>query len=212
MVALVRLERKDTYSVVRDGGGWEHLAVSPGLRESGRRAWLVSVAERTPLPHDMDSPENLDRMADFFSRLSPDHLEEIPRHYAADVHLSDPINEAVGHRQIHAVMSDLFRQLQEVRFEILNRSGDSRIGFLHWNMHYHFRKKPRCIEGVTMLVFNPEGFVTHHQDFWDASLAIYGEFPLLGLAMKGIRKVVAVKHDKPAPAETLPAGGPAGSS
>ena len=133
-------------------------------------------------------------LANFFEKLNPAALEELDALYSNTIAFSDPINQANGIAQLKTVLVDLFKQLNNIQIEVSNQSGDRQHGFIRWTMSYEFRGKPRSIDGVTFARFDDTGRITKQDDYWDASFPIYGEFPLMGLAMKGIRRLVTVKH------------------
>ena len=60
-------------------------------------------------------------------------------------------------------------------------------------MHYQFRGRERIITGTSHLRFAPDGRVAAQTDHWDASFPVYGEFPVIGWAMRGIKRMVAMK-------------------
>lgn len=135
-------------------------------------------------------------MAAFFSEMSPENVIQVRELYAQNATFRDPINEVKGSQAIEEVMADLFRQLKNIRVVVRDMHGNEDAGCLLWNMHYEFRGKSRTIPGVSHFRFNEEGKVTAQEDFWDASFVLYGEFPLLGLAMRGIRRMVQVKSSR----------------
>jgi len=135
-------------------------------------------------------------MAAFFSEMSPENVIQVRELYAQNATFRDPINEVKGSQAIEEVMADLFRQLKNIRVVVRDMHGNEDAGCLLWNMHYEFRGKSRTIPGVSHFRFNEEGKVTAQEDFWDASFVLYGEFPVLGLAMRGIRRMVQVKSSR----------------
>ena len=140
-----------------------------------------------------DDRRHLARMAGFFHEMTSEQVGQVKTLYAVDAAFNDPINEVVGAEAIEKVMADLFKQLKHVTIAVKDMHGDDRSGFLQWNMHYEFRGKKRSIPGVSHFRFNQAGLVTQQEDFWDASFVLYGEFPILGAMMRGIRKMVRVK-------------------
>lgn len=141
---------------------------------------------------DIFSPTQ--RLANFFDTLSESTLAHLDTLYHPDIQFQDPINQANGIEQLNSVFKDLFHQLKEIEIRVGDRQGDAHSGFLRWTMKYRFRRHHRTIEGTTHASFNADGLVKTQTDFWDASFPIYGEFPLVDLAMKGIKKVVTVRH------------------
>ncbi len=134
------------------------------------------------------------RLASFFDSLTQESLKELNLIYHPDVQFKDPINEASGLAQLDHVFKDLFTQLQDITIKVTDRGGDSTSGFIRWTMDYRFRRHNRSIDGVTHAKFDERGLITHQTDFWDASFPIYGEFPIVGLTMRGIRRIVRVRH------------------
>jgi hypothetical protein len=143
-----------------------------------------------------ESKLSLAKMAAFFSEMSPENVIQVRELYAQNATFRDPINEVKGSQAIEEVMADLFRQLKNIRVVVRDMHGNEDAGCLLWNMHYEFRGKSRTIPGVSHFRFNEEGKVTAQEDFWDASFVLYGEFPVLGLAMRGIRRMVQVKSSR----------------
>lgn len=140
-----------------------------------------------------DDKRHLARMAGFFHEMTIDHVDQVQKLYSTEACFKDPINEVIGADAIQKVMADLFKQLKNVNIAVKDMHGDDRSGFLQWNKHYEFRSKKRTIPGVSHFRFNEQGQVIQQEDFWDASFVLYGEFPMLGAIMRGIRRMVRVK-------------------
>lgn len=134
------------------------------------------------------------RLADFFDQLSPGAIASLPTVYDSKIIFQDPVNRAEGLPQLETVFKDLFKQLQNVRMTIRSTQGNNAHGFILWTMDYEFRGNRRSIDGVTYAEFSATGQTKEQKDYWDSAFPIYGEFPLVGLAMKGIRRIVSVKH------------------
>ncbi len=143
-----------------------------------------------------ESKLSLAKMAAFFSEMSPENVVQVRDLYAQDATFRDPINEVKGAHAIEEVMADLFRQLKNIRVVVREMHGNEDAGCLLWNMHYEFRGKSRTIPGVSHFRFDQSGKVVAQEDYWDASFVLYGEFPGLGLAMRGIRRMVQVKASR----------------
>lgn len=135
----------------------------------------------------------LARMAGFFQEMNASNVGRVRELYAAEATFRDPINEVTGVKSIEAVMADLFRQLKNIRVVVREMRGDENAGFLLWTMHYNFRGNTRSIPGVSHFRFNPAGLVAAQEDYWDASFVLYGEFPLLGMTMRGIKRMARAK-------------------
>jgi hypothetical protein len=64
--------------------------------------------------------------------------------------------------------------------------------FLTWDFHFAFRSfqpdAQRLIVGATHLVFDADGKVTVHRDYWDAAEELYEKLPLLGGLMRWLKR------------------------
>lgn len=175
----------------------EHLGVSSptDLEAALDQFDLPTETGRFELVNKQETP--VETFATFRDQLSLASTNRLADLYDPIIEFKDPINHATGHDQLKRVFDGLFKQLKNIQFTITAVSDEVGSGFVRWQMDYQFRRRLRSIEGVSYVTFNNQGLVTQQTDYWDASFPIYGEFPLLGLAMKGVRSVVAVKHPKP---------------
>ncbi len=139
------------------------------------------------------SEPSLARICNFFDEFSPASLSRLEDIYSKDVHFKDPLNEAFGRDQLHLVFEDTFKQLKKLKFHVLFSHGDESSALLRWRMHYEMRGKSFDIDGTTELHLNKDGLIKRQEDFWDASGPVYGQFPGLGLAIRGIRRLVKTK-------------------
>ena len=133
-------------------------------------------------------PHSMATVAGFFNELSPAKLESLGDVYAPGVEFHDPLHHIRGLAQLRVVYERIFTQLTEVRVTVSDIHGDDSTGFMLWTMHYKLRGKDRSIHGTSHLRFAPDGRVAAQHDFWDASFPVYGEAPLLGWAMRRIRR------------------------
>jgi len=137
-------------------------------------------------------PDSMATMAGFFNGLSPGKLENLGDVYSPGVEFQDPLHQTRGLPALRRVYEQLFHQFKDVSVTVNDTHGDDRTGFLLWTMRYQYRGKQRVINGSSHLKFAPDGRVAVQQDFWDASFPVYGEFPLIGWAMRGIKRAVGI--------------------
>lgn len=138
-------------------------------------------------------PDSMSAVAGFLNELSPAKLEQLGDVYSPAVEFHDPMNQARGLSALRRVYENLFQQFKGVSVTVEDAHGDDRTGFLLWTMRYQFRGKERVITGTSHLKFAADGRVAVQRDHWDASFAVYGEFPVIGWAMRGIKRRVEVK-------------------
>ena len=138
-------------------------------------------------------PDSMAAMARFFNALSPEKLDTLGDIYSPGVEFRDPMHEVRGLGELRKVFVHLFHQLKDVSVEVTDAHGDDHTGFLLWEMRYQFRGRERIITGTSHLRFAQDGRVAAQTDHWDASFPVYGEFPVIGWAMRGIKRFVAMK-------------------
>ena len=117
-----------------------------------------------------DTPQALDRLVQAFEGLSPDNLPALVALYAANARFKDPFNEVQGQAAIEAIFRHMFTALHGPRFVVTERVQQGRQVFLTWDFHFRFRRfdtvTPQTVRGASHLVFNDQGRVTLHRDYW----------------------------------------------
>lgn len=137
-------------------------------------------------------PDSMAAMARFFNGLAPEKLDTLGDVYSPGVEFRDPMHQTRGLAELRRVFAHLFKQLNDVSMTVTDAHGDDRTGFLLWEMRYRFRGNDRIITGSSHISFAPDGRVAAQTDHWDASFPVYGEFPVIGWAMRGIKRFVSI--------------------
>ena len=52
-------------------------------------------------------------------------------------------------------------------------------------------KVTQTVRGASHLVLDPQGLIVLHRDYWDAAEELYMKLPLLGMLMRGLRRMLA---------------------
>lgn len=138
-------------------------------------------------------PESMSPIAGFFNGLTLAKLEHLGDIYSPAVEFHSPLHQTRGLPALRLVYEQLFQQLQDVSVTVTDAHGDERTGFLLWEMCYQDCGKPRSITGTSHLKFARDGRVAAQLDHWDASSLVADEFPLLGWAVRGIKRLVKTK-------------------
>ncbi|MEI6178111.1 MAG: nuclear transport factor 2 family protein [Verrucomicrobiota bacterium] len=129
----------------------------------------------------------------FFNGLTPEKLDTLGDIYSPGVEFQNPLRQIRGLPELRRVYEHLFQQLEHMTVAVTDVHGDDRTGFLLWTMNYQYRGMERSITGTSHIRFAPDGRVAAQTDHWDASFPIYGEYPLLGWAMRNIKRLAAAK-------------------
>jgi hypothetical protein len=133
----------------------------------------------------------LAELVDFFEHLTPDSVGQLPRHYAADVRFKDPFNEVQGLAEVEAIFRHMFEQLEQPRFVVGDRMLQGQHAFLTWDFVFRFRRYDtrtvQTVRGATHLIFNHQGRVIMHRDYWDAAEELYEKLPVVGGVMRWLK-------------------------
>ena len=137
----------------------------------------------------------VDSLVEFFEAIRPESVADFARYYSDDAFFKDPFNEVRGVPAIQRIFTHMFSQVAEPRFEITERVVDGNAAMLVWELHYRVvifgREQKQVIRGASQLKFDAEGKVYWHRDYWDAAEELYARLPLIGLLMRGLKKVMA---------------------
>lgn len=135
----------------------------------------------------------IDQFVDFYTELDSQPLTTLSLLYHPDAVLIDPFGEHQGMLAIHRYFTHLLDKVENCRFVIdPPLSGDDRF-ILSWSMHW---SHPRIADGKTLLlpgcsaVDVQDGIIVRQRDYYDAGEMIYEHLPLLGWAIRGVKRRV----------------------
>ena len=135
------------------------------------------------------------RVIAFFETLAPQSLAGIGDIYHANASFKDPFNAVQGSDAITRIFAHMFATTEAPRFTVLDVCGDDTHCFLSWDLR--FRSKGRgardwTIHGASRLVFDRDGRILSHRDYWDAAGEFYERLPLLGALLRRLRRHMQV--------------------
>ncbi len=158
---------------------------------------LEAARRRHPTTFAPDSDAEtiaLKRFADFFGVFAPDRVARLlDATYAPDVYFNDNLKAVHGSVELTRYLDESAHGVEDCRvvFEDFTRTKDGDY-LVRWKMLIRFRKfaKGRDTEtvGISHLRFTADGRVTYHQDYWDSALGVYQHIPLLGAAIRAIKR------------------------
>ena len=133
--------------------------------------------------------QQLKNYADFFENLRVDDLPGFDRLFHQDVHFKDPFNDVHGLDAVKQVFTHMFEQCDNPRFTVSDHCGTGDRGYLQWS--FSFTPKGRAevsrLEGLSRVIFDAEGRVLEHIDYWDPAEQIYSQLPILGWVLNLVR-------------------------
>ncbi len=136
----------------------------------------------------------LRQFAQNFAGLNKDNLERLGQLYSDDALFCDPLHEVRGLNNLQHYFAELYANVSELRFDFYGfdqvRDGE---GYLRWTMSYHH---PRLaggqlirVEGCSHLLWHSK--VYRHRDYFDAGSLLYEHLPLLGTAIRWLKRRLA---------------------
>lgn len=127
-----------------------------------------------------------------FESLTPDTVDALAALYAADARFRDPFNDVRGRAAVARIFSHMFEQVGAPRFAVHSAMSEGDAAWLEWTMHFKMRGQALQIVGATRLQFDDAGYVVEHRDYWDAAQELYEKLPVIGGAMRWLRRRLAV--------------------
>lgn len=157
------------------------------------------AAARAAHPDTPSEPlidEALQRFSAFFGPLT----EQSVRHgtaqtYAPALWFNDTLKTVTEARQLEHYMAETARNVEHCRAVIdtwsLTREGDVLV---RWHMVIRFKRFARGRDtesmGISLLRLDREGRIAFQQDFWNAADGLFQHVPLLGWAIRAIKRRV----------------------
>ncbi len=138
------------------------------------------------------TPEAVANLVAYFENLSPESVAQLDQFYAAHARFKDPFNDVTGLPEIARIFEHMFVALIGPRFVVTQQVCQGAQCFLTWEFRFQFRSyrvgQEQVILGASHLVFDAQGLVTLHRDYWDAAEELYEKLPLLGSLMRWLKR------------------------
>lgn len=142
------------------------------------------------LPSTTDA--HVQRLVEFFEQLQPHDVQRLPELYAPNARFKDPFNEVQGVAEIARIFTHMFKSLDTPHFVVTERIVQGSQCFLVWEFRFRFKRFDtqtwQTIRGGTHLVFDAQGCVTLHRDYWDAAEELYEKLPMVGGLMRYLKR------------------------
>jgi steroid Delta-isomerase len=133
------------------------------------------------------------RVVTLFETLTPADVARLPLYYSPAIQFKDPFNEVRGVAEVQRIFDHMFSALSSPRFVVHHVVSQNEHCFLTWDMHFRLQRftgAPQSIRGASHLVFDINGLVVRHRDYWDAAEELYQKLPVLGALMRWLQRRV----------------------
>ena len=140
----------------------------------------------------------LRQFAKTFAELDHTNLHRLGELYSEDALFRDPLHEVRGLSNLRHYFAELYANVSELRFDfygfdhVLKGEGEGE-GYLRWTMSYRHPRLKRGqlirVEGCSHLLWN--GKVHQHRDYFDAGALLYENLPVMGTAIRWLKRRLA---------------------
>lgn len=149
---------------------------------------------KAPLHSSAPQPnvaQRVKQVVDFYTQLQPNRLPELHHWYAPTARFKDPFHAVQGPAAIEAIFRHMYASLQEPHFVVTQQVLEGAQCFLIWDFHFRLRRFDtrtlHTIHGTSHLVFNAQGQIELHRDYWDSAEELYEKIPGLGGFMRWLK-------------------------
>ncbi len=142
--------------------------------------------------------EALDRYVAAMEATGTNSVDDIMAFFADDARFRDPFSDVRGKAKIRRVFEKTQDDLDDIRIEVTDRATGGDAHYIRWI----FRAMPKgvlrrqgefVIEGMTEVHLDDTGMVTAHLDYWDPTPEVWQRIPLMGTALRALRRQVGVR-------------------
>jgi len=133
---------------------------------------------------------NARKYAEFLESVSPQTLEDFDQFVGEDVFFSDPFHQVRGIELFKGVFSEMFMKVGPVRFEVSRVFQADREAVLIWKFSALLMNRPWIVPGTSRIVFDQNGKVIEHIDYWDSGRYFLMHLPVIGRFVAWLYRLV----------------------
>ncbi|MCE3253191.1 MAG: transcriptional regulator [Cellvibrio sp.] len=139
----------------------------------------------------------LQKIRNLYLHFDQSILHSLADIYSEDIQFRDPLHAVNGLENLSDYYAGMLGGLIDCRFEFHHSMEMAERGeaILFWTMHYRHKKlaggKSLELTGNTHLLFNDK--IYYHRDYFDAGSMLYEHIPVMGFAIRQIKKKVGAK-------------------
>jgi limonene-1,2-epoxide hydrolase len=145
----------------------------------------------------MHQDPSLANFCAFFNKLDKTCTQKLDEIYTADVIFTDPLHRIEGREALEAYFGTLYENVTSCGFSFHDSQRQGDTAFVTWTMRLvHPRLdsgRTVTVEGCSRLDFANDGSgrVRYHRDYFDVGAMLYERLPVMGTAVKWIKKQLA---------------------
>ncbi|MBS3803229.1 MAG: nuclear transport factor 2 family protein [Oleiphilaceae bacterium] len=136
----------------------------------------------------------VDRFRELFNQMSSRNLGDLDLVYGKTIEFTDPFTSVKGLDALREYFEGAYSNVIECRFEFGDTVIDDDNACLTWVMNLRHKRIRRGeliqVDGISRLRLE-NGRVILHRDYFDAGQLLYENLPVLGSAVRWLRKNAA---------------------
>ena len=138
--------------------------------------------------------DDSERVRTIFNAMGAQTLHLVDTFYAPGVVFIDPFHRVEGRDALRDYYRRLYANVQSIHFAFEGETASVNELVLYWTMTCRHPRiaggAPVSLPGCSRLVFDGQGLVELHRDYFDAGALLYEHLPLLGRVVRYIRERV----------------------
>ena len=138
----------------------------------------------------MKKKNNIENYIKLFENLNLENLNKFDELLEENFYFEDPFNKVNGIKNFKRIFSNTLKNLDDVKFKVLNIISKQNIHIIKWEMTYFAFNKSNSIFGLSEVTVSKSKKIISHIDYWDSYNNFYTKIPIFGLMFKFVLSLV----------------------
>lgn len=128
-----------------------------------------------------------------YEELSLERIDELESFVDESVRFKDPFNDIVGRTKLRKLLKRVLSSVSNPVFRVTSQSWDGDVLYLRWSFNGHIKELGNwSVEGMSEVIFNEQGMVIEHIDYWDSGEQFYEKIPIISGLLRMIKNRLKV--------------------
>lgn len=128
-----------------------------------------------------------------YEELSLERIDELESFVDVSVRFKDPFNDIVGRTKLRKLLKRVLSSVSNPVFRVTSQSWDGDVLYLRWSFNGNIKGLGNwTVEGMSEVIFNEQGMVIEHIDYWDTGEQFYEKIPIIGGLLRIIKNRLKV--------------------
>ena len=140
----------------------------------------------------MNTDKKIELIEKTFNGLHKNNLLILNDFYDENIDFTDPIGNIKGLDKLKKYYAHVYENVISINFNFQQINSQNDYYFAKWTMNLQVKglnaNTPYAVEGFSVIKFNAQEKVDYHRDYLDLGSMVYENIPLLGKAIKLIKK------------------------